>query len=505
MSRLSKNILYNLFGQLLLVGLGFVATRYVFRQLGEDALGIIYFTLTLNAVLSSVFGMGIAETTVREVSGHLATEPDYISDLIRTASFLYWGVYLLFAVALYYSAPLLVYRWITLKELGPDVAIRVVRVLGIACFVALPRSFYASLLCGLQRMEFNNIIDVSASALQQLGIVVILSAGGGLLPVAYWMSACYALAIGGYLLVCARFFSWHVLVPGFLRGVVARNIGYTSHMAMISLLAIIHMQADKVIVSKLLPIGLFGLYTVASGAVSRSSSIAVAIFQGAFPHLSALNNAQQRPGMLSQYRKLQDLVCFTTLPLFAAVIFAAKPLFTLLFNAEAARLLLLPVVFLCLGFYMNGALTIPYAFSLADGRPDISARSNFYALFIVLPVTTLLVHFFALNGAGFSWVWYHLFAYTYAVPRICRECLATSTWGWYVHVFKPMALGCATYGAAWLFLASAGQHSILPLTLMYVLASCLFLLGSFAWIGTELRGSAFSLVRKFRSKYAEVV
>ena len=505
MSRLSKNILYNLTGQFLLAGLGFVATKYVFKRLGGDALGVIYFTFTLNLVLSSVLGMGIGETTVREVSGHFAGDPHYIRNLTRTATLFYWGVYIVVAVAIYYCAPVLVHRWIHLTTLGPDEAIRVLRALGISCFATLPRAFYSSLLCGLQRMEFNNVIDVSASALQQFGTLVILFAGGRLLAVVYWICACYGLTIVAYLLACAHFFSWGALVPGLFRVVVQRNIAYTSHVAVISLLAIIQMQADKLIVSRLLPISLFGMYTVAYGAVARSSTITGAIFQGAFPHLSNLHNRQDRGGMLSQYRKLQDLVCFATVPAFAALIFAAKPLFTLLFNGEAARLLVLPVVFLCVGFYMNGALTLPYAFSLAVGRPDISVRSNFYALFIVLPTAVLLVNFFGLNGAAFSWVFYHLFAYMYAVPRICRECLESSTLGWYSHVLRVLALGVVTYGSVWFIGASGVHHSTAQLASAYGLASLFFVLGSSILMGTELRSTLYGLLRTVRTKYAEVV
>lgn len=504
MSRLSKNVLYNLAGQLLLAGLGFVATKYVFKQLGGDALGVIYFTVTLNLMLSTVLGMGIGETTVREVSACFANEPSYIRDLIGTASIFYWGIYVLVAIGLYYCAPILVDRWINLRTLSPDIAIRVLRVLGIACFAALPRAFYSSLLCGLQRMEFNNLIDVSASALQQFGTLVILFLGGGLRPVMLWMSACYGLSILAYLLVCAHFFSWAALVPRLHTIVIHRNIAYTSHMAVISLLAMVHMQTDKLIVSRFLPISLFGLYTVAYGAVSRSSAITGAVFQGAFPHLSILHSAQERRGMLSQYRKLQDLVCFATVPLFAAVIFSAIPLFTFLFNANAARMLLLPAVFLCVGFYMNGALTIPYAFSLAAGRPDISARSNFYAMFIVLPTTVLLVHFFGLNGAGFSWIFYHLFAYAYVVPRICRECLESSTLRWYSQVLRVMLLAALTYGAAWIIGVSRAHYSTMQLALAYISASSLFAFGAFALMGPELRLTVFSLVRNFRSRYAEV-
>ena len=160
MSRLSKNILYNLLGQGLLVILGFVAVKFIFKQLGQDALGIIYFTFTLNALLTAILSLGINETTVREVAAFHEEDPTYITKLLQTASFFYWGLYFLTAVGLYASAPWLVTKWINLDTLNAFAATRILRVLGIASLLALPRSFYMSTLRGIQRMEFTNVIDV---------------------------------------------------------------------------------------------------------------------------------------------------------------------------------------------------------------------------------------------------------------------------------------------------------------------------------------------------------
>lgn len=503
MSKLSRNILYNLSGQLLLASLGFVAVKYIFKQLGGDALGIIYFVVAVNAALGSVMGMGMNETTVREVSSHLKSEPEYVRKLLRMEGMFYWGAYVILAACLYLAAPWLVHEWINLKTLDPHTAIRVMRLLGIAGFLALPRSFYVSILRGLERMEFNNIIDVSASAAQQIGTLVILFTGGGLLYVVYWMAACYGFAILAYVPTCAHFFSWGAMLPGFVSGVISRNISYTSHMAMISLLAMIHMQSDKAIVSKLLPLTLFGLYTVAYGAVSKAATLTGAVFQGSFPHLSGLYNAHDRAAMMTQYRKLQDLVCFATVPLFAALIFAEKPLFQLLFNAAAARTLLLPVAFLCVGFFMNGALTIPYAVSLAVGRPDIASRSNLYAVFIVLPTSVVLVYYFGLSGAALSWICYHIYAYSYALPRICSECLECHTRAWLCRALKIIALACLTYGVAWSVSCLTMQRSIVTLSVAYLLSTVAFCTISYKMLGVELRNTLQTFFRGLRIRFGE--
>ncbi len=500
MSRLSKNIIYSLLGQGLLLVLGFVAVKYIFKRLGEDALGIIYFTAMVNTMLCAVLEMGICSTTVREVSAHFKSEPEYIKNLIRTFSLFYWVAYALLGVAVFFLAPVLVEKWINLKTMDRATAIHVLRILGIASFVALPNSFYTSLFRGLQRMEFNNLIDVATSGLQQFGTILILAFGGNLFHVVYWFAVCYGLRIFTYLAVSSHFFTVQALVPGYSARVVRRNLGFASRMMSISILATIHTQADKVIISKLLPIGAVGYYSIAYSNVSKGTLLTGAVAQAVFPSFSALFKARDRVGLMSQYRKLQDLLCFGIVPIFAAIPFALLPLFSYLLNEEAAQMLLLPTTLLCVGFYMNGTATVPYVFSLAVGKPGIAARLNFYALFVVLPVTILLIYYLGLTGAGLSWVFYHVFAYFYGVRRMCRECLEIRVWEWYRHVLKIFALVGLTYGIAWITLSVVGNHSILSLAVAYIGASVVFLIGSYFMIGEELRGTLSRLFQALKAR-----
>ncbi len=505
MSRLSKNVLYNLFGQGLLLVLSFISVKYIFKQLGEDALGIIYFTAMMNAILCAVLEMGICSTTVREVSAHFESEPEYIRNLIRTFSLFYWAVYALLGVTIFFLAPVLVEKWINLKTMEPATAIYILRILGIASLVALPKSFYVSLFRGLQRMEFNNFIDVITTGLQQLGTILILSFGGSLFFVVYWFAACYILRVLIYFIVSARFFSFSALIPGYSFIVVKRNLRFASRMMAVSILATIHMQADKLIISKLLSIGVVGYYGVAYSSASKGALITGAVSQASYPSFSALFKTGDRTRLLSQYRKLQDLVCFSIVPLFAAIPFAVLPLFTYILNEEIAHLLLLPVTLLSIGFYMNGTSTIPYIFSLAVGKPEIAVKVNFYALFVVVPVTVILIYFFGLTGAGLSWIFYHIFGYFYGVPKVCRECIEIPVWEWYWHVLRIFALAGITYGVAWFILGEIGNRSILSLASAYVGASIVFLIGSYFMIGEELKETISRLFQALKVRIMEFV
>jgi O-antigen/teichoic acid export membrane protein len=498
MSRLSKNVVHNLIGQTLLILLGLIAVRLIFRRLGSDVFGVILFTQTVNLVLVAALELGISSTTVREVSSHFREDPGYVGSFIATASCIYWIAYILLAALILLFAPALVTKWINLRSLDAATAADILRILGLSALLALPRSLYGSLFRGLQRMAFPNIVDVATSALQQGGIILILAAGGRVFPVVDWFALVYALSILAYLVGSSRVVGWRALMPRYSGGIVRRNLRFSSYMASVSLLAAIHTQADKLVVSKLLPVSALGYYSFASSTVSRATVLTSSVAQAAFPVFSELFHVGDLGGLVRQYRKVQDFISYATVPIFAGIVFAALPLFTYVFDRAVAEQLLVPLVLICIGYYMNATLNAPYVFSLAVGRPEISAKQNFLALLITVPLTFVLVHYLGLIGAGLSWVVYHLFSYAYAVPRICRECIGMPVTSWYLNTGKIMALTVTVYGVAWIVVSALGPLSTLRLGVAYAVASVAFSFAAYFMIGPELRNSVWGWWRSSR-------
>jgi O-antigen/teichoic acid export membrane protein len=497
MSRVSRNIIYNGLGQGLSVILGFVAVRFVFRRLGGDALGLIYFSLAFSAGLAVAVQLGICESAVREVASHYGNRPDYIKSFIRTSSLLYWIGYLTLALVAFTAAPYLVYHWVKLESLDALTAIKIMRILTLGALAALPIGLYRALLVGLQHMGVTNLIDVAAKALQQVGIFLILLVHGSLFQVAYWIAGSMAVQVLVYGVVCSHFFSARaLLIPGFSWDVVKQNFRFASGLVAISLCSWMLTETDKIMVSKLLPLVLLGLYTFARSAVSQGQLVTSAVSNAIFPHFSALHGGGKSAELRSAYDNIQDLLCFVMIPIFAAAPFAAIPVFSRVFNLRSAHLLLLPTAFLCLGSYMNGTLMIPYILSLAVGRPDITVRQNVLALFVVVPASALAIYYFGLNGAGFSWVLFHIYAYSYGLPRICRECIGIAPRSWYGHVFRILGPGLLIYGSAWELARWLGSFSILSLATAYGAASILYGALAYRMMGEALRARITEFVTR---------
>jgi O-antigen/teichoic acid export membrane protein len=486
-SRLARNIAYNLAGQGLLLALALVAVRLLYRGLGADAFGIILFAQTINAVLIAIFELGIASTVVREVAAHFHDEAPYVRDLLRTFGLVYWVAYAALAVMLFALAPVLAMHWIHLRTVDSGTATTVFRILGLSSLLAVPRSLNAGIFRGLQRLGWKNVIDVGVNVLQQVGMIAILQLGGSLPRVAGWMAGTYALWLLVYLAGAGRLVGWRVIVPGYVAGALQPTLGFSLRMVLISALTMIHTQADKLVVSKLLPVSSLGFYSFSASIVGRASLVTNAIGEAAYPSLADLHQRRDTAELQNQYRALQDLLAYATLPVFAGLVFFATPLFTYIFGSDVAQALLVPTALLCLGSFMNGTLTIPYVYSLAGGRPEIAASQNFWALALVVPWTVILTLRFGLNGAAASWVLYHVFAYAYGVPRLCRVIGITLS-AWSGQLGRVVLLGTVTYVPAFV-LAGRSEAALPALGAAFAIASVAFAGVGYRLIGPELRAA----------------
>lgn len=494
MSRLAKNIIYNAAGQGFLLLLSLVAVRFIFVKLGQDVLGVLYFALALNSFLVAFLEMGISTTTTREISRFFTSDRPYVIQLMQTSSFFYWLAYAICAAAIYAFTPLLVSRWISLGSMDSQTAVAMVRVIGMGALLTLPQILYASMLRGIQRMEFPNAIDVAASIIQQGGIILAIVNEGNALFVSYVFASSFLLNIALYWTAVIPFFSWRALIPRLSVSVLKRIAPYSVRVMSFSLLGIVHRQIDKIVLSRLLPIGTFGYYSVAYSGLAKGGFFADSVAQAAFPSFSELSQEERTQELFAQYKKLQTLACAVAAMIFALIVFAARPIFSLVLNAEIAQTLFLPIFLLAIGFYMHESLKVPHFFSLAAGRPDIAMKANALALGIVLPASVFLMVRFGLFGAGFAWIFYNLFMYAYGIALICRQCLYISPLKWYGHAAAIFFLSLVSYGGVGIAIEAARQPSFFLLAAGYVFSSMLFLSLVSVFVDREFMRKTLSII-----------
>ncbi len=462
MSRLRNNIKYNLVGQLGLIVLSVFSVKYIHNRLGNDVLGLIFFTTMINLLVSEMLQVGVAVTTVREVSSHLESDKRYISDYTRTSTLLYWCAYAVVSLGIILGAPWIVHHWITLDSLAPDTAIRVLQILGPASLLVLPRWLYVSLLRGVQRMGVINIIDVATTAVQHAGTIILIITGAGLFTVIYWYSTCFLVRIAIYVAVCLKQFEASMLLPGFRFYVIRRNMQYTSRLMVATVVGTVVQQLDKLIISRLFPIAAIGYYGFLFSGLSKLRILPAAIGQAAFPSLCSLYRSGEHVELREKYNTLQDLAVYSAMPLLAFAVYAAVPGLTFVFDKAVAQALLWPTIILCAAVYLCGALTLPYLFSLAVGNSGIQAKQSILDL-IVYPLPALwLIWQFGMLGAACSVLFMYFLHAVYGLVRIYRECLKMDLSAFVKTQCLLLTAVMLTYGLAYIGIYLAGYPMNLP-------------------------------------------
>ncbi len=495
-----RNIVFGIFGQGLLLLLSLIATRFVFHELGAEVLGIISFSVMLTFLFIALSDMGMSLLITREVAAHRNHDRHYVEELVRSVTAVSWLAFLVSGVLVVALAPWLIDRWLQIEVTDRASATLALQMISVALLLAIPRAVYGAVVAGYERVDLWNVANLWAVAVQQLGLILVLAAGGGLFHVAAWFGVSAVLGLPPFLYLVCRLGGIRLLFPAWKAGALLRNLRFASHLFANSLSGFLVTQVDKWVISKFLPVSLLGYYGFAQGLVSKGGIVPGTIANAAFPALSAGITTLTDGAWRAQYRKLQDFTCYVYFPVSAAVAMLGIVVIRLVLNAEVAELVWRPLLLLSIGQYLLGLLNVPYWLAIAAKRPDISLRANLWAFLLVIPATVLLTYYYGLIGAAVSSILYAVWQLLYFVPRFCAQCLDSPASRWYRQAGSFFAIGLTAYGLPWLSVwALGGGLTYIGLLGAYILGTLAFLLAG--WFRTEpdLRATLLHSVRALRA------
>ncbi|MGD0287021.1 MAG: oligosaccharide flippase family protein [Acidimicrobiales bacterium] len=481
---------YNLAGQVGVMIISLLAVHAIYRRLGASSFGVITISLVWSTTLVSAFELGFASVVVRAVAAGRTDDGEDPTGLLRSAASIYW--FLAFAAALLVYLVLPAVFPLLFRSVSPSVteALTASRILLIGGLFAIPRAFYQAVLRGAERMGGINIINVASQAGQQFGTYFLAIAGAKLITLAWWVVAWFAISTFLSLVTARRVVPTGSLRPGWDPVSVRRHRSFAASMAVVSATSVVQVQGDESAVSWTLPVQVAGYYATGAVLLGKAQSLVSAAAEASLPAVTR-SHLDTRQSLVVRYRKLHDLICFGSLPLYAGITFAAGPVFTRLFSPAAARSVEVPVMLLAFGYFTNSTVSALYITALATGRAGIVARTNLIVTGVVFPLVVIFAHFFGMVGASLAWLMYGAMIYLLMVPRLVRSCLGSTLWTWlrFNARFVPSLF---VFALGWVCLQNLGPDRILVVA--YCLAPTLALhLGlSFIFVGPELKSTVLA-------------
>jgi O-antigen/teichoic acid export membrane protein len=438
------------------------------KFLGIEGYGLIGFYLMLQT-LFQVMDLGLSPTVNREMARY-TVQPEKAGearDLVRTLEVGYWFIGLILGAALFASASWIATHWIKSSALSVSAVTRALMLMGFLAVLQWPISFYQGALMGLHRQALFNILKIVAVTIGNGGAVLILwHVSSTIEAFLLWQVAVWAVQA-----VLIAYFVWRSLPcsvqkarfnPHVVRGVWRFAIG----MSGITLVGLIITQVDKVLVSKLLTLRIFGYYvlawTVANGLVIVSS----AIFNVVFPRLSAQVAASDEDGVRKSYHRGAQLMAVMVLPPAAVLSFFSFDILRLWTRStETAAFDAQILSVLVIGSALNALLYLPYALQLAFGWTKLSFVAGVLSIAILIPSLFPLTKYFGAIGAASMWAVLNILNMLIAVPVMHRRLLRGETWRYYRDIGLPLL---ATMGVAML-----GRLVFVDLSSPFVTLACI--------------------------------
>jgi O-antigen/teichoic acid export membrane protein len=219
---------------------------------------------------------------------------------------------------------------------------------------------------------------------------------------------------------------------------------FAAGMSGIALSAVILMQLDKLILSKLFSLEMFGYYTLA-GTVSNAipTMLAGPVFTALFPRFSSLMALNDETALTLLYHQGTQLMAVLVLPVAAVLSFFSYDIVFLWTGSSQAAGTASPIVsILVIGMAMNALMTLPYALQLSHGWTSIGLRINIFLIVTLVPAIYYMATHYGAVGAATVWILLNSIYVLIGVPLTHRRLLRGEMRRWFVEDVMP-PLGAA--------------------------------------------------------------
>ena len=387
--------------------LSFVILPAYLYFIGAESFGVVSLYAAAQAVIA-LLDCSLAPSLTRQLARSRVTKESWnrSHDLAKTMEVIYWGFAILAGVCFSLLVPIISSYWLNPTQLSAAEVKAALYIGAIGLAVQWPSTLYSGGLVGLQKQNTLAILNVFGSTLRAMLTVFCLWAISSSVEVLFWVGA----ALGLIHTLVMRYVFWQSMPNRETRGIFRMTLlaeiwRFAFGVSAITITSVILLQADKITLSRLLPLEEFGYYAISTALANALFIATGSIFSVTFPKLSELAVSGDREKLITFYHLACQGVALAILPISAVIsIFSSELLQLWTRNphiAENGHSILSVFV---VGNIFNCLLSVPYTVQLAFGLTRVAIVANFVALLLAFPLTYFLYGTYGSLSGPIMWM-----------------------------------------------------------------------------------------------------
>jgi len=399
---LNKNILANFIGKFWSILSNFLFIPLYIRYLGFESYSIISFTLVIASIMA-IMDSGLTATLSRE----FARSDTHFNEKLKkykTLETCYFLIVILLIITVYVSSDYISNKWLNLDTLTPDKVSDYIKIIGFGFGFQMIMRFYLGGLMGLEKQITANKLQVGWGVIRNALVVFVISTIPNLEVFFLWQTITtifFTFIIKFVLEKKLKLNSFSDILPKIEKDVVKKIWRFALGMLLISLVAGLNLQLDKILISKFLSIEVLGSYTL---AVSLSTALLMVVNPVSAAILPRFTNLYTKGRIVESSLLYSKINSYTSIILFAIManlsFFSEQILFiwTGDLNIASNASIYLPII--SLSYVMLSLAVFPYNIAIANGYTSLSNKLGLSSLFITLPGYFLATKYYGGIGAA---------------------------------------------------------------------------------------------------------
>ena len=414
------------------MGVAFVP--FYIKYLGIEAYGLV----GIFAILQSSLGlldMGMKPALGREMARFTAGahNAQSIRDLLRSIEVISAIISIGIALCIWAAAAWLASDWITSKDLPTAVVRQSFAVMGVVIALRFVESIYISTIVGLQRQVLESMVSSGIATARGLGAVAMLAWVSPTIGAFFiWQGLISLITIPILALIVYREIPTAPRSARFSLPAIVAIWRFAAGVMLITLLALLLTQVDKILLSRLLPLKVFAFYALAGVLTNTLYMLTNPISAAFYPQFTELVTRQDTIALRRAYHQAAQLtVVVVGAAAVVLIVFADSVVHLWTANAQLTMQVAPLLKVMVLGTLVNALVGIPYQMQLAHGWTKLTIKINGVAVVFLIPAILYVVPIYGAIGAAWIWVVLNVGYLIVDIYFMHRRLIPTEKWRWY--------------------------------------------------------------------------
>lgn len=486
-----RNIVANYGSQFYVALLAITMLPLYLRYMGSEAYGLVAF-FAMFQIWFQLLDMGLVHAMARQaalVGGGGITAWSF-NRLLRSMEGIFLSIGFLGGALLFLGADGVAEQWLQIEHLPKEQVTYAIRLMALIAVLRWMGELYRGVITGFERMvwlgTFNGVV---ATARFVLVIPVFIWVGST--PTEFFAFQ-LMVAVAEALVLMRKAYALRPPVPGNGGGwswqPLREVLGFSTSMAVASVVWVVVSQTDKLLLSRLMPLADYGWFSLtvlaAGGVLLLTGPIAVSLM----PRLTALHGEGNDHAMLTLYHQATQWAGLLMWPAcIVLALYAEQVLWAWTGNAELAAQGAPTLRLYALGNAAMALGAFPYYLQFARGQLRVHLFGTVLFVLVLLPCLFWAVGRYGAVGAGWTWLVVNLAYLVLWVPLAHAKLVRGLHRRWLLHDVAPIALLAMVGAMISLLLPWPGQRAMVGLQLLLV-SVCVFQTGALgsSWLREAL-------------------